>query len=314
MDAQPPNDEVKDRAGNAFSLVPWKCPICGPGPTKTLGLRGGSHHRHGLGIESTIVQCVRCQLIFPDPFPIPKSPQALYGDPDKYFVLHDLDQKIGWNRGLVRSAIERVERGTAARLLDVGSGRGEMLRAAELEGLSSVVGLEFSQAMIDFTAKEFGLEVKKQSIEDHAKEHAGAYDIVMMNAVLEHVYDPASMIAAAATLLSPRGVLYIDIPNEPNLLTVIGNAANRVRKRPGVLNLSPSWPPFHVYGFNPTSLSLLLERNGIRIEDVRKYAEPRVTTDHSLRGRAVAFGGTQLMRLANLTQTASNMFVWARRR
>ncbi len=198
MDAQPPNAEVKDRAGNAFSLVPWKCPICGPGPTKTLGLRGGSHHRHGLGIESTIVQCVRCKLIFPDPFPIPKSPQALYGDPDKYFVLHDLGQKIGWNRSLVRTAIERAERGTAARLLDVGSGRGEMLRAAEIEGLSSMVGLEFSQAMIDFTAKEFGLEVKKQSIEDHAKEHAGVYDIVIMNAVLEHVYDPASMITAVA--------------------------------------------------------------------------------------------------------------------
>lgn len=207
MDAQPPNALRLGPRRQCILPRALEVPYLRPGPTKTLGLRGGSHHRHGLGIESTIVQCVRCKLIFPDPFPIPKSPQALYGDPDKYFVLHDLDQKIGWNRSRLGCRIERAERGTAARLLDVGSGRGEDAprggdRGPVEHGRPGVLAGRVPQ--YSTTAKEFGLEVKKQSIEDHAKEHAGVYDIVIMNAVLEHVYDPASMITAVATLLNPR--------------------------------------------------------------------------------------------------------------
>ncbi|NJC87530.1 MAG: class I SAM-dependent methyltransferase [Methylococcaceae bacterium] len=305
---------ASDSQGNEFDLVPWQCPTCGPGPVKVLGLRGGpSHHRYRLGIESRIVQCRGCQLIFPDPFPVPKSPQALYGDPANYFEAHDLDGKIRNYRELIRSALAKAGKGTDAAILDVGSGRGDLLRAAQLEGVPGAVGLEFSEAMIDFAARNFGLTVLNQSIEEHAGQKPGFYDVVILNAVLEHVYDPGSMIAAASKLLKPGGVLYLDLPQEPNLLTRLGNALNRLRRCRSVLNLSPSWPPFHVYGFNRKSLSTLLEKHGVGIESIRIYANARVPSRFSRKDRAIAFVGTQIMRLANLTGTAGNMFVWARR-
>lgn len=47
-----------------------------------------------MGVETRIVRCGRCALIFPDLFPFPVDAQRLYGDPDKYFAHHDETEKI----------------------------------------------------------------------------------------------------------------------------------------------------------------------------------------------------------------------------
>ena len=48
-------------------------------------MRGGKFQRESLGIESKIVQCLSCSLLYPNPFPIPESLESIYGDPDEYF-------------------------------------------------------------------------------------------------------------------------------------------------------------------------------------------------------------------------------------
>ena len=61
------------------------CPCCNSDQTKYLGMRGGKYQREGLGIESKIVQCINCSVIYPNPFPIPESLESLYGDTNEYF-------------------------------------------------------------------------------------------------------------------------------------------------------------------------------------------------------------------------------------
>lgn len=310
--ARPPIIE-RDAKGNAFELRPIDCPVCGPGPQEVLGRRGGARHRYGEGIETRIVRCSSCTLLFPNPFPFPLSPRELYGDPTKYFEAHDLTQKIDAYRRVVRQLVARAGKPNPS-ILDVGSGRGDFLHAASLEGLTDLLGLEFSPAMVEFARERFGITLIERSIEEHAEVAGRTWDAVVLNAVLEHVYDPGAMIASVARLVAPGGVLYIDIPQEPHLLGMLGSALNRLRGSDVVYHLSPTWPPFHVFGFSRRALTVLLERHGFTVEHVRVRASARVRSKPELKDRVKALVATQINRIANVTGTASNMYVWARLR
>ena len=282
---------VKDSSGNGFDLRSRSCPICGDSDTRVLGYRGGSHHRHGLGIETRIVQCRQCSLIYPNPFPYALDPQSLYSDPAQYFAAHNEDLKVENARRLVLEIARRLGRRQFT-MIDVGSGRGELLQAAKLEGVAAV-GLDFSSAMIEHTRRRYGIDVLHKSIEAFAGETAATFDIVVLGAVLEHVYDPDSMIRAAAQLVEPRGLLYLDVPNEPHLLSLLGNLWNRLWRRDSVLNLSPTWSPYHVFGFNPKALSTLLAKHGFSVTAVQIFAATEVP--RMLLG-ATAFGPGSLAR------------------
>lgn len=262
-------------------------------------------------METCIVQCRTCRLIYPNPFPYPLDPQRLYGDPDKYFETHDEGEKCESYRKLVGEAARRLGRRDLT-LLDVGSGRGELLHAAHLEGVAAV-GLEFSTAMIEYTRRKYGIEVLAKSIEAFAEDRSTAFDVVVLGAVLEHVHDPDSMIRAASRLVRPGGLLYVDVPNEPHLLSVIGNLWNRLWGSRAVFNLSPTWPPYHVFGFNPKALSTLLAKHHFSVVALRINATPQVPSTGRRGDRIRSWVATQVNRVANWTGTASNMYVWAER-
>jgi SAM-dependent methyltransferase len=303
---------AEDAHGHRFRLEPIDCPTCGPAPAKKIGLRGGSHHRYGLGIVSTVFRCQRCSLLFPNPFPFPLDAHSLYDDPESYFSRHPAEARLLEYRELVRQVIARAPT-TQPSLLDVGSGRGDLLHAAQLEGITDTVGLEFSPAMVRYARDNHAIELNQMTLEEYAHESPRTFDAVVLNAIIEHVYNPDDFIACVSRLLVPGGVLYIDTPREPNMLTWIGNAESRLLRRSGVYNLSPTWPPYHVFGFNPRSLRLLLKKHGIAVESVRIHNDPHVYSQGGVIDGARSFLATQILRCANITNTSSNMFVWARR-
>lgn len=302
---------VADRAGNRFRLRSRPCPVCGVVADDVVGLRGGEHHRYGEGVTTRIVRCRRCGLLFPDPFPYPLDVERLYGDPESYFQDEDPEQKRASCRELVREMGARLGRRSFT-LLDVGSGRGELLAAARDEEVLAV-GLELSPAMVEAARERFGVEVLRESIEHYSASGDASFDVVALAGVLEHAHDPDSMIACASRLTRPGGLLYVDVPREPNLVTLVGNVWNRLRGRPGVFNLQPTWPPYHVFGFNPRCLRTLLSKHGFAIQSLRVRAEPHVPARGDWKDRAAAFVASQVHRIGNVTGTGANMFVWARR-
>ena len=70
-DKQEKNPIVTDQNDNQFELHQWHCPICESSKEKFIGMRGGDSHRFKLGVETRIVQCRECSLMFSNPFPIP---------------------------------------------------------------------------------------------------------------------------------------------------------------------------------------------------------------------------------------------------
>jgi cyclopropane fatty-acyl-phospholipid synthase-like methyltransferase len=276
-----------------------------------MGLRGGRFHRYRLGLETPIFLCRGCGLLFPDPFPQPVDALELYGDPEKYFELHDESAKVAGWVSLIADFQSRLGQSRVT-LLDVGCGRGETLTAAAQTPEVRAVGLELSSAMAQ-AARDRGHTVLLETIEKHAASGAGPYDVVVLAAVIEHVGDPDDMLAAAATLTRPGGLLWLDTPVDPNFLTTVHRVFNRLRGSEGVINLSPTFSPYHVYGFTPRSIGVLLSRHGFVVERLLRLATIPAPVSRAWSDRLLAWGFNQATKVANRFNRGTNMSVWARR-
>jgi 2-polyprenyl-3-methyl-5-hydroxy-6-metoxy-1,4-benzoquinol methylase len=236
----------------------------------------------------------------------------MYGDPQKYFDHHgDFDNRTEVARRLIREIQYRTGKCNPS-IIDIGSGRGELLRAAQIEGLDDVIGLDLSDAMIA-TAASRGLVVYRRTAEDYAKEAARTFDAVVLAAIIEHVDDPDSLLRAVGGLCAPGGVLLVDVPREPNIVSSVGRLIARLQRSEAVLNLSPTFTPYHVYGFNPKALGAMLTKHGFRIEVIRVVASPSVPHLDDPRDRRKAVVASLLIRIGNLTGFAPNMTAWARK-
>jgi len=103
------------------------------------------------------------------------------------------------------------------RVLEVGAGNGNFLEG--LKRLINVVGtgLELNGDAVS-RAKEKGLHMVNQSIEDHASKHPNKYDVVCSFQVLEHIAHVKLVIEAMIKCLRPGGKLIISVPNNDSFI------------------------------------------------------------------------------------------------
>ena len=102
-------------------------------------------------------------------------------------------------------------------VLDVGCGGGLLSEAMAVAG-ATVAGLDQASELLDVArlhALESGVPVdyRLETAEAHAVTHAGRYDVVTCMEMLEHVPDPASVIAALAVLVRPGGHVFVSTIN-----------------------------------------------------------------------------------------------------
>lgn len=267
-----------------YHWVEQACPICEAPPTKFIGRRGGVAHREGLGVVADIWRCAGCGLVFANPMPVPVGgPDQHYGvDADSYFEQHEEGDKVESALRFLRQA-EELTKGKG-RLLDIGAGRGELLRTARREGWEAV-GIETSSTFAAHAARYSGAEIRQETLENCGFE-SNSFDVVILAAVLEHLYNPDEIIKEVSRILRPGGALFVDVPNEEGLYFRIGNLYQRLRRRDWVVNLSPTFSPFHVFGFGPRSLRALLAKHGLQPALWRLYS---VRTSVPARGGLTSF-------------------------
>ena len=104
-----------------------------------------------------------------------------------------------------------------ARVLDVGCGGGILSEAMANIG-ARVLGIDLSQAVLDVAelhALEGKLAVEYRCIaaEELASAQPGSFDLVTCMEMLEHVPDPAAMLAALAALAKPGGDIIVSTLN-----------------------------------------------------------------------------------------------------
>jgi 2-polyprenyl-6-hydroxyphenyl methylase/3-demethylubiquinone-9 3-methyltransferase len=132
-------------------------------------------------------------------------------DPEGDFKpLHQINPlRLEWIDGHARLAGKQV--------LDVGCGGGILAESMARRG-ARVTGIDLSEKALrvaELHLGESGVPVRYElaSAEEYAERHAGTFDVVTCMELLEHVPEPASMVAACARLSRPGGQVFFSTIN-----------------------------------------------------------------------------------------------------
>jgi SAM-dependent methyltransferase len=160
--------------------------------------------------------------------------------------------------------------GASGRLLDIGCGTGEFLDVAARSGFS-VLGIEPSPTASAIAARTH--EVLKTEFLD-AETGGRRFDAVVLWSVLEHVPSPAEVLARAAALTEPGGILALRVPDVGGLLPRLALAIHRLSfgrvSAPLRILYQLDWHYGHVTGFDGRNLALAVESAGFEVVSLRR--------------------------------------------
>jgi len=230
------------------------CALCGATETRRL------YTKFGYGIE----RCRRCGLVYANP----RAPEARIlerynrdyfwneylpaaGAPEGRI---DFDFIDGRNRPMLEFARRHAPGGR--RMLEVGTGAGLFLKAAERAGWE-VAGVELSSDAAAFARERLGLDVREERAEAMTFE-PGSFDVAVMSEVIEHLFDPRTVLDAIHRALKPGGVVLMTTPN----FAAVSRHALGVGW--AVLN-----PLEHMYYFTDATLGRMLEASAFGIMESR---------------------------------------------
>jgi len=246
----------------------WKCPLCGliwlnPFPSKeSLGIIYEGYYTHASTdyfINSTKAKRIKDQVV--NYFQIQSYLKLGYRDP-----LTETRRIFAFNLGPLpflgkydQLSIMNVRSSWGKRILDVGAGNGEYLKLMSSLGWE-VEGTETDKSAIDFAQSSLGITMHHGFITD-LKLPAASYDVITMNHVLEHVYDPVSVLIECKRLLRPGGRLVILTPNSASL----GHRWFRSNWRGHEI-------PRHMNVFSVRNFRILTQKTGLKIETLESTA------------------------------------------
>ncbi|OGW84229.1 MAG: hypothetical protein A2987_06125 [Omnitrophica bacterium RIFCSPLOWO2_01_FULL_45_10] len=244
-----------------FEYLP--CNICNSTKNTPLGKRKSA----GVGLETNIVQCSSCGLIYPNPTPLLMDIeiQDYFNKPDEYFSTSTSRRFKLFEDALRQIECVKPEKG---RILDVGCGRGEFLHVAAERGWEAV-GTDISKSFVGYARQNFNANAFVGDLEkiDLPPEY---FDAVSLISVIQYIQNPMKTLKKINSLLNKKGVLYIETTNEDALLFRAGDLFQSLKEgEKTTTHLSPLFPSFQMYGFNKQAISRALEKTGFQICDMR---------------------------------------------
>lgn len=213
------------------------------------------------GVSEQLVECESCGL--GSLFPMPDGakiksfyPADYYGTPSaKFEPLVEFGVRAG-ARARVRSLLSGIH--PESHVLDVGCGRGVMLRAVLDLGYTAH-GVEISEEAAAGVDPRACIRIASNLAE--ASYETNSMDVVILWHVLEHLPHPGRTLAEIRRILRPGGRLVLAVPNFASWQSRWAGA---------------DWfhldLPRHLYHFSPETLSILLHRHGFPQQSYRHFA------------------------------------------
>lgn len=167
------------------------------------------------------------------------------------------------------------------KVLDIGCGGGILSEGMARKG-AQVTGIDLSEKALkvaDLHSLESGLEISYEliSAEEIAAREPGQYDIVTCMEMLEHVPQPASIVAACAALVKPGGqVFFSTINRNPKayLLAIIGAEY--------LLRMLPRGTHDYQKFLTPAELSGFVRNCGLQVDGIKGMTYNPLTQTYSL--------------------------------
>jgi SAM-dependent methyltransferase len=212
-----------------------------------------------------IIACESCRfrhaVPLPDPATLEREYRENYYAAEKPTFLAHAGEDQDWSILAQTDRLEAFERilGPSRRqLLDIGSGPGFFLKAAQDRGWT-VTGIEPSRQAAAH-AKSLGVSVVEGFFNADSAPTLGLFDAVHLNNVLEHIPAPIELLILARECLAPGGILCINVPNDFSPLQIAAAETSDVGE----------WwiaPPHHLNYFDFDALADLVERLGFEIAE-----------------------------------------------
>jgi len=174
--------------------------------------------------------------------------------------LHDINPlRVGY--------IDRIASLAGKTVLDVGCGGGILSESMARRG-AEVSGIDMGEAPLKVAKlhsleSELAIDYRRVTVEQLADERPESFDVVTCMEMLEHVPDPASIVAACARLARPGGSLFFSTLNKnpkSYLFAILG--AERL------LRLVPQGTHDFKKFIRPSQLGAWLRTAGLRLEDI----------------------------------------------
>ena len=213
------------------------------------------------GDKFTLVKCNHCNLIYLNPRPENFEMQLYYPDDyEAYRLPHEHGSMLeNWHaERTLEKQLDYVElyRSCRGTLLDIGCATGNFLHLAERRGWQ-VLGLEINEKAAMIAMQQFNLKVITQSLEIVELPHE-SIDVVTLWDVMEHLSSPREILIRIHKLLSPKGMIFLSIPNLNSYDQYL---------------FGPNWigwdSPRHFTLFTDKTIKRLLGETGFEIVDQR---------------------------------------------
>ncbi len=213
------------------------------------------------GVSEELVECENCGLGSLYPMPTAERiqsfyPAEYYGEPTaKFEPLVEFGVRLG-AKMRVESLVGDLP--TESKVLDIGCGRGVMLRAL-LDLGHEAHGVEIAPEAAPGADSRAQIRIAPELVKAGYEENT--FDAVIMWHVLEHLPHPEQTLAEIRRILRPGGRLILAVPNFGSL------QSQRTGNDWFHLDL-----PRHLYHFTPETLQRLLACNEFHYESVRHMA------------------------------------------
>ena len=197
-----------------------------------------------------------------------------WDETSEFKPLHRINpHRLAWIDGLC--ALENKA------VLDVGCGGGILAeamakRGARVTGID-LAGMPLRIAQLHAATHHIDVRYASSSAEDWALTHAGNYDIVTCMEMLEHVPDPAAVIAACASMVKPGGQVFFSTINRNPLSFLMAIVGVEY-----VLRLLPRGTHQYHRFIKPAELLASASRAGLTLCDQRGLGYNPVTERFSL--------------------------------
>ncbi len=220
-----------------------------------------------------IERCNRCGLAYVNPRPLKKNISDYYPQKDYWDKNADPRRAYSYLLGILRP------RTKTGKILDIGAGTGLFLSLFKKNGWITI-GVEVSETAVKIARKNYAVVLKKGEFANN-KFPKNYFDVVTLNNVLEHLYNPKETLTKIRGVLKNGGIVLISVPNLESV---------------GFKLFKKNWYgldiPRHLYHFTPSTLKKMVIGCGFEVvnihhgywyhnfaalfESFRRFSSPRI--------------------------------------
>jgi SAM-dependent methyltransferase len=228
------------------------CPICGSAVRRVI------FHQEFAAVDQAtpvtgydVVVCDRCGASYADGIPDQPAFDRYYRDMSKYEYAQRGGAESAYDSrrlALIADLVAPHLQSPHVRILDVGCASGRLLATIRDRGFAHVTGLDPSPACAAAAERLYAIDVRTMTLASLAQT-GESFDFVIMVGVLEHLRDLDGAFEHLRAVLSPAGLLYLEVPD----VTAFADWPNAPYQ---------DFSTEHINFFSPISLSNLMLRHG----------------------------------------------------